>query len=118
MAVADRSAPPRDAGVVVAAFVLSATLPLAALASADAQISQKGMRFAPQDISVTAGDTVEFLNDDRTRHHIFSVSGPESFESRLLPPGVSYTVTLGTPGLYQVGCRIHLDMRMSIAVNR
>jgi plastocyanin len=81
-------------------------------------VSQKDLEFSPNEITVSVGDTVIFTNDDRTRHHIQSRSGPEDFESRLLPPRANYEVQLNEDGVWEVGCRIHPRMRMTITAQR
>ena len=47
-------------------------LPLAAYAGSDHIITQKGKKFSPREISITAGDTVTFVNDDKTRDNVYS----------------------------------------------
>jgi plastocyanin len=79
-------------------------------------VSQKGRRFHPSELSITAGDVVVFQNDDRTDHHIMAVDGPSEFESRLLPRGSSFEVVLDQPGRWEIGCRIHPRMSMIIEV--
>lgn len=79
-------------------------------------VDQQGLEYVPTQLTIKAGDTVTFLNNDFMRHHIQYVSGPDIFESRLLPIGEETSITLDTAGEYKVGCRIHPFMSLTITV--
>lgn len=80
------------------------------------EISQRQRAFSPKAVTVAPGDVVVFKNDDATPHHIKVKKGPETFRSRLLPRGLDYPVIFDEEGYWEVGCRIHPRMSMSITV--
>jgi plastocyanin len=80
-------------------------------------VSQKGREFRPPALRIHAGDVVVFQNDDRTDHHIMAVEGPSEFSSHLLPRGSAFEVVFDRPGRWEIGCRIHPRMRMSLDVD-
>lgn len=89
----------------------------AAAAQERHDISQRQREFSPKAVSIAVGDVVVFKNDDTTPHHIKVTKGPESFRSRLMPRGLDYPVTFNEAGYWEVGCRIHPRMSMSITVS-
>ena len=63
-------------------------LPLAAHAGSDHIITQKGKKSSPGEISIKAGDTVTFVNDDKTRHNVYSRTKGTSSRSRNRSPAM------------------------------
>ncbi len=95
------------------AFGLASVSALA-FASTNHVVSQRGIAFEVDTLTVAPGDTVEFANDDRTKHHIYARKGPTDFESRLIRPRQSYSVTITEQGVWEVGCKIHPRMRLEL----
>jgi plastocyanin len=98
--------------------VLFTTLLLAAgvRAAAPITVTQKGLQFSVEDLSVAKGQVVVFVNDDRTAHNI-TVSGEGvSLNGGLQQPGAEFKVPFGKPGTYQVSCGIHPKMKLSVTV--
>lgn len=81
-------------------------------------VSQKGKAFAPKKLSVQVGDTVKFVNDDPFAHNVFSLSDIKSFDLGSYGQGLSKTVVMDKPGLVEVECAVHPDMKMSIEVRK
>ena len=44
---------------------------LAPATAAEFVVDQKDMTFAPEEITIAAGDKVKFTNSDRTGHHVW-----------------------------------------------
>ena len=85
-------------------------------AAAPITVTQKGLQFSVEDLSVAKGQVVVFVNDDRTAHNI-TVSGEGvSLNGGLQQPGGEFKVPFAKPGTYQVSCGIHPKMKLSVTV--
>ena len=78
----------------------------------DVQI--KRFTFVPASLSVKAGTTVTWTNEDSTPHTVTSTDG--SWGSDQLAQGDSYMKLFSTPGSYEYHCSIHPYMRGVIVV--
>ena len=81
-----------------------------------ARMEQKDERFAPRVLPVVAGTTVAFPNTDPIFHNVFSLSGAKAFDLGRYPRGESRSVRFDKPGVVQVFCHIHSDMRAVVLV--
>lgn len=79
-------------------------------------LDQRGQRFIPRILAVVVGQVVEFRNSDNVFHNVFSYSPPKRFDLGRYPRGKSKRLTFQKPGLVQVFCDIHSDMRADIVV--
>jgi len=79
-------------------------------------IRQKDLKFKPDVAVVTTGSTIEFPNDDKVFHNVFSVSSPAKFDLGLYKSGTSKSVTFTRAGVVDVYCNIHPDMVAKIKV--
>jgi plastocyanin len=79
-------------------------------------VGMAGLMFAPAALSIAAGDTVTWINDDTASHTVTVTDGPETFESELLAPGDTFTYTFTMPGEYEYYCAVHPDMKASVLV--
>ena len=79
----------------------------------------KGFRFQPKTISVRAGSTVEWHQDDNTIHTITS-GVPRSpsglFDHRDFGLGDDFSFSFTEPGTYPYFCDIHHSMRGQVRV--
>ena len=99
-------------------FILIVAVALASAVRADAPVTvtQKGLQFSVEDLTVKKGQTVVFVNDDRTAHNI-TVSGQGlNLNGGLQQPGGEFKVPFTKPGVYQVSCGIHPKMKLNITV--
>ncbi|MEU1124923.1 cupredoxin family copper-binding protein [Streptomyces sp. NPDC005899] len=71
-------------------------------------------RFVPQSVTVNAGDSVRWINNDSAVHTTTS-DGP-GWDSGLLTPGMSFTRTFPTQGTFSYHCDIHPSMTGTITV--
>jgi len=95
---------------------LAATLVLTVSAAAPVTVTQKGLQFSVEELSLSKGQVVSFVNDDRTAHNI-TVSGEGlNLNGGLQQPGADFKVPFAKPGTYQVSCGIHPKMKMTITV--
>lgn len=97
----------------------AATLPLFAAATARAQtthvVTIKNMAFSPANLTISAGDTVTWVNEDRPRHSAQDLNG--AFDTGLLSTGESASLTFGGSGSFNYRCGPHANMRGSITVS-
>ncbi|HEY6607824.1 MAG TPA: cupredoxin family copper-binding protein [Candidatus Limnocylindria bacterium] len=70
--------------------------------------------FGPQELTITAGDTVTWTNEDAMVHTATSVNG--AFDSGDLAQGASYSLTFTSPGTYDYLCTPHPSMTGRIVV--
>ena len=80
---------------------LIATLAVAPAASAAVTkgVSIKRSSFSPATVSITAGDTIRWKNDDTRNHQVVSTTG--TFASPVLGPGRTYSFTFEVAGTYR-----------------
>lgn len=71
--------------------------------------------YKPADLTVPAGTTVEFTNEDSTPHTATSKESG-TFETGSIDTGKSATVTLDKPGTYAYYCAFHPFMKGTITV--
>jgi plastocyanin len=75
------------------------------------QVSMENVQFNPKDLTVKAGDTVTFTNNDSVPHDVHKKSGPgDDFASGStggMQPGDTFEVTLDKPGTYEYVCELH-----------
>jgi parallel beta-helix repeat protein len=88
-------------------------LPAPDLAGAAAVVHIRGMRFEPRHVSVKAGETVVWVNDDNLVHTVTSGAGTLPSHTPLASPfltrGQSFRHTFGEAGRYEYLCLPHLD---------
>jgi plastocyanin len=107
----------RDALRLGAALV---ALPLtAAIARADGHSTThtvviKSMKFTPANITIKAGDSIPWINEDRPRHSATDLNG--AFDTGLLANGESATLTFGGAGQFSYRCTPHGNMRGTITI--
>jgi plastocyanin len=72
-------------------------------------MDQRGMKFLPLVLTVTAGDTVDFLNNDGVEHNVFSPD-QDAFNLGTFQAGDQRSHLFDTPGVYRIRCSIHPEM--------
>jgi plastocyanin len=94
-------------------FLALALIPLAAHAE-DHRVIQKGRRFTPPEITIRAGDSLTFTNDDEFIHQMYSDA---LFDSDERKPGEVLTQVFTRAGTFEVHCHIHPKMKLVVHVN-
>lgn len=82
-------------------------------ADPDAQtlvLDQRNMTFEPRVLVAPVGSTVEFPNNDRVLHNVFSFHDGERFDLGLYPVGDVRRRVVDVPGISRVFCNIHPNM--------
>ena len=100
------------AGLAVLAAGCGGGEDAAPVATTDVQMA-KSYRFEPTAITVAAGDTVTWTNDDNFTHTV-QVDGQEDHE---VDRGDSVSITFDKPGTYHYVCTLHRrDMDGTVTV--
>jgi plastocyanin len=100
--------------------VLSAVLAGAGLAAVatsaapPATVEIRGYEFAPQTLTVTAGTTVTWINEDETPHTVSE--GGRAFRSAALDTGERFSHVFATPGEFTYICTLHPMMVGTVIV--
>lgn len=109
-------------------LALAAALPRASLAAATTHavtVDPAGSKFAPGDLTIRVGDTVEWENTAFVGHsvtfdparskvagNVVLPAGAEPFDSGLMKAGARFSHTFTTRGAYRYICRFHEAMGM------
>ena len=85
--------------------------------AAEVGVDQTGQKFAPDSLTLKSGDTVTFNNKDDVKHNINIVSpNGDSDDKGIQAPGEAIKAAFPTAGEYQVRCKIHPKMKMTVVV--
>ena len=79
-------------------------------------ITQKDKTFLPHVLPVPVGTTVEFRNEDRIYHNVFSLNKPNDFDGGIRAAGSTYSRTFAKPGPVELLCNIHSTMQAYVVV--
>jgi plastocyanin len=112
-------AAPRDPIDRRRSVVYLETVPRAAFEASEerrARMSQQQERFVPHVLAIVAGTWVDFPNNDRTYHNVFSLSKAKDFNLGRYAAGKSVAVRFERPGIVRVFCDIHSHMSAFILV--
>ncbi|MDC9825601.1 cupredoxin family copper-binding protein [Devosia sp. ZB163] len=94
--------------------VLAATALMAVPAfAADHTVTIKDMKFAPAALTIAAGDTVTFVNQDSAPH---TATAQGAFDTGPMNPGQGVKLTFSAPGDFAYICAIHPSMKGNIKV--
>ena len=102
--------------IALAAAVLApaAIFPTAFVQAAETEVNIDQFTFYPQRITVKAGTTVTWTNEDDVPHTIASSS--KFFKSKALDTGDKFSFTFTTPGTYDYICSVHPYMTGAVVV--
>jgi plastocyanin len=109
----------RDAGEWRRAVVYFETAPKGAFEDREtgrARMDQRNESFVPHLLAITVGTTVDFPNNDRTYHNVFSLSKGQRFDLGRYAAGHSKAIRFDHPGVVRVFCDIHSHMNAFILV--
>ena len=81
-----------------------------------AVMDQREMKFVPRVLAVRAGTTVEFPNNDKTWHNVYSASETKNFNLGLYAPKQSRNTVFDKPGVVKILCNVHPQMEAFIVV--
>lgn len=98
----------RRLAIVALAVGLIGVGAVRAIAAPAAAITIDNFDFAPMTLTVAAGTTVTWTNNDDIPHTVRAVDG--SFRSKPMDSADSYSFTFARPGVYAYFCSIHPKM--------
>jgi hypothetical protein len=101
---------------VLAFVLLIEQLGLLAWAAGSFRIVQQDRAFQPAQIAISAGDTLQFTNEDSFLHQIYVNSPKMTFESDEQPPGQTIELRFPAAGTFEVHCHIHPKMLLTVTV--
>lgn len=85
-------------------------------AAATHSITISNYAFSPAAVTITAGDTVTWTNQDHAPHNVTTTSSPVAVHGSTMQKGQSWSYTFTTPGTYAYICSIHPDMEATLTV--
>jgi len=104
---------PSHAAVALAAVAFLVPIMTSGPASAEDHKNEiKGLSFNPEQITVRAGDSVTWVNEDSDRHHLMG----DGFESNDLTHEATFTTEFPEPAQLTYHCTIHTYMEGKIVV--
>jgi plastocyanin len=103
-------------GVLAAAMLQLAVLAAIAIpaGAADVEVKIDNFTFNPARVTVKAGTTVTWDNEDDIPHTVASSS--KLFKSKALDTADKYSFTFTTPGVFEYFCSLHPHMTGTIVV--
>lgn len=81
-----------------------------------AVLDQRDMIFRPLVLPVRTGTTVDFPNNDRIFHNVFSYSKTKEFDLGRYAKGKSKSILFEKPGIVRIYCDIHSYMNATVLV--
>lgn len=79
-------------------------------------ITQQDKKFSESDVTIKAGDSITFVNNDTVTHNIYSRSKGSRFDSGAQAPNDSLTHQFSSPGQVKIRCAIHPRMKLTVNV--
>jgi len=75
------------------------------------QVGMQNVQFDPKDLTVKAGETITFTNNESVPHDVHKTSGPgddfSSGDTGGMQEGDTFELTLDKPGKYEYVCKVH-----------
>ena len=79
-------------------------------------LDQRNLSFSPHVLVVRVGTVVDFPNNDRVFHNVFSFRDGKRFDLGMYPVGTVRQVRFDKPGLSRIFCNIHPQMAAYVVV--
>jgi amicyanin len=98
---------------LAAGFAVMATVTVMA-APQSAEVKIDNFTFAPQSLTIKAGTTVTWTNEDDIPHTV--VATAKAFKSKVLDTDDKFSFTFATAGTYEYFCSLHPHMTGTIVV--
>jgi plastocyanin len=100
----------------LAALSALALIPMAAVSAAPPanRVTIKNFMFAPVSLTIKAGTTVTWVNEDEEPHTVVSATG--AFRSPAMDTRDSFAFKFDKPGEYHFICTIHPQMMGTVIV--
>ena len=89
-------------------------------ATAEEEVRLESSKFDPEELTIAAGTTVLFLNADSYAHTVTEGTGGQAADDpivdRQLEANRTVRVTFDEPGTYEITCKLHPSMQMTITI--
>jgi hypothetical protein len=79
-------------------------------------MDQQNLKFIPTVLALMVGETVEFPNNDKAWHNVYSKKGANDFDLGLYAPGKTRSKKFDKPGVSRILCNAHPNMEGFIVV--
>lgn len=79
-------------------------------------MDQKNLKFTPTVLALIVGETVDFPNNDKSWHNVYSKGGANDFDLGLYAPGKTRSKKFDKPGVSRILCNAHPNMEGFIVV--
>lgn len=79
-------------------------------------MDQRNLTFIPTVVAIMVGGTVEFPNNDKAWHNVYSKGGANDFDLGLYAPGKTRSKKFDKPGVSRILCNAHPNMEGFIVV--
>jgi len=79
-------------------------------------IDQRNLKFIPTVVAIMAGETVDFPNNDKTWHNVYSKGGANDFDLGLYASGKTRSKKFDKPGVSRILCNAHPNMEAFVVV--
>jgi plastocyanin len=89
---------------------------LIAVAAESHKIVQQGRAFKVATVSIAAGDTLDFSNEDEFIHQVYVQSPTLNYDSPEQSIGQVISIKFPTAGNFEVRCHIHPKMLLKVDV--
>lgn len=100
--------------VSLALLASVALLHPAPVSAREVTVHMRDFKFSPATVSVAAGDTVRFVNDDQDAHTVTAKDG--SFDSKGIDTAQAWTHAFSARGRYVYFCELHPYMTGVVVV--
>ncbi|PXA98724.1 methylamine utilization protein [Nostoc sp. 3335mG] len=89
---------------------------ISAIAAETVTVVQHDRKFQTAEVNIAAGDTIRFTNEDPFIHQLFTQSDTFNFNTEEQATGVPLEVAFPVAGSFEVLCKIHPRMRLTVNV--
>jgi plastocyanin len=79
-------------------------------------VDQRNMKFVPTVLAIMVGETVDFPNNDKSWHNVYSKGGANDFDLGLYAPGKMRSQKFDKPGVSRILCNAHPNMEGFVVV--
>jgi plastocyanin len=79
-------------------------------------IDQRNLKFIPAVVAIRVGATVEFPNNDKSWHNVYSKGGANDFDLGLYAPGKTRSKKFDKAGVSRILCNAHPAMEAFVVV--
>jgi len=102
------------ATALLAVAVAAAGLAPSSAGAEETTVKIDNFAFAPEQLTVKAGTTVTWTNEDNIPHTV--VATGRAFKSKALDTDDKFSFTFTTPGSYEYFCSLHPHMKAMVTV--